>query len=146
MPRLNVMVENLARAQAALLRAADGVSVDQWKTSPGAGRWSAAELVCHLMTVERAVIRSVDKQLQKPAKQFPFYNRFHIPMPIVECGLIRRKSPLPLEPQLIRRKEEMLAELWEVRVRTLAFIGETVERDLSKYHMPHAFPGNIKRV
>jgi hypothetical protein len=125
------------------LRAADGVSVDQWKTSPGAGRWSAAELVCHLMTVERAVIRSVDKLLQKPPKQFPFYQRFHIPMAIVESGFIRRKSPLPLEPQLIRSKEEMLAELREVRERTLAFIGETVERDLSKYHKPHAFLGTL---
>jgi hydroxymethylpyrimidine/phosphomethylpyrimidine kinase len=33
--------------------------------------------------------------------------------------------------------------LREVRERTLAFIKETVVRDLSKYHMPHAFLGTL---
>lgn len=143
MPPLKAILENLARAQEGLMRAADDVSVDQWKTSPGAGRWSAGELVCHLMTVERAVISGADKLLQKPPKQLPFYKRFHIPMALVESRLIRRKSPLPIDPQLIRGKEEMLAELREVRCRTLAFIEETRGRDLSKYHMPHAFLGTL---
>lgn len=143
MALLNAIVENLARAQNGLLRAADVVSVDQWKTSPGAGRWSASEVVCHLMTVERAIIRSTDKLLQKPPKRIPFYKRFHIPMAVVEYRLIRRTSPLPIDPQMIRGKEEMLAELREVRDRTLAFIEETRGRDLSKYHMPHAFLGTL---
>jgi hypothetical protein len=142
-PRLNAIVKNLAHAQAGLLRAADDVSADQWKTSPGAGRWSASEVVCHLIIVERAVVRGVDKLLEKAPKPLPFYKRFHIPMAIVESGLIRRKSPFPIEPQMIRGKEEMLAELREVRERTLAFLGETMERDLSKYHMPHAFLGTL---
>jgi hypothetical protein len=42
---------------------------------------------------------------------------------------------------MIREKEEMLAELKQVRERTLEFIGETMERDLSKYCMPHPFLG-----
>ena len=76
--------------------------------------------------------------LQKPPKSVPFYKRFHVPMAVVESRLIRRKTPIPLDAQIVRQKEEMLAELREVRERTLAFIGETRERDLSKYLMPHA--------
>jgi hypothetical protein len=44
---------------------------------------------------------------------------------------------------MIREKEEMLSELKQVRKRTIEFIGETMERDLSKYCMPHPFLGTL---
>jgi hypothetical protein len=37
----------------------------------------------------------------------------------------------------------MLAELRQVRERTLAFIEETMGRDLSKYRMTHPFLGSL---
>jgi uncharacterized damage-inducible protein DinB len=126
-----------------LLRAADAVPEEQWKTSPGEGRWSAGELVGHLITIEKAILRSTDKLLQKPPKTLPFYKRFHIPMAVVESRMIRRKTPIPIDSGMIRRKEEMLEELREVRERTLTFIKETSARDLTKYSMPHAFLGTL---
>ena len=116
---------------------------DQWLTPPGEDRWSAGELVGHLITVERAILRNVDKVLQKLPRSLPFYKRFHIPMAVVELRLIRRKSPIPINDQTIGEKEAMLAELREVRERTLAFIEETRGRDLSPYSMPHAFLGTL---
>jgi uncharacterized damage-inducible protein DinB len=142
-PPLNTVVENLDRAQKTFLRTADSVPAYLWRTPPGEGRWSAGELVGHLITVERAILRNMDKVLQKPPRALPFYKRFHIPMAVVELRLIRRKSPIPIDGQTLREKEGMLAELREVRERTLAFIGETMERDLSKYTMPHAFLGTL---
>jgi len=112
-------------------------------TPPGEDRWSAGELVGHLITVERAILRNVDKVLQKLPRSLPFYKRFHIPMAVVELRLIRRKSPIPINDQTIGEKEAMLAELREVRERTLAFIEETRGRDLSPYSMPHAFLGTL---
>jgi len=125
------------------LRAADSVPAEQWRTSPGEGRWSAGELVGHLITVERAILRNVDKVLQKPPRALPFYKRFHVPMAVVELRLIRRKSPIPTDDQILGEKEAMLAELREVRERTLAFIEETMERDLSKYTILHASLGTL---
>jgi uncharacterized damage-inducible protein DinB len=125
------------------LRAADSVPAEQWRTSPGEGHWSAGELVGHLITVERAILRNVDKVLQKPPRALPFYKRFHVPMAVVELRLIRRKSPIPTGDQILGEKEAMLAELREVRERTLAFIEETMERDLSKYTILHAFLGTL---
>jgi uncharacterized damage-inducible protein DinB len=142
-PPLKTIIENLARAHAGLLRAADDVAMEQWTCSPGEGKWSAGELVCHLITVERTIVGGTDKLLQKPPRTVPFYKRFHVPMAVVESRWIRRKSPLPMEPERIRSKEEMLAELREVRERTVAFLEETRERDLSKYHMPHPFLGTL---
>ena len=143
MPSLKTIVENLARAQEGLLRAADTVSADQWKTRPGDDRWSAGELVGHLITIERAILSNADKLLQELPKRVPFFKRFHVPMAVVESRLIRRKTPIPANPQILRGKEEMLAELREVRGRTLAFIEETTGRDLGKYHMPHPFLGTL---
>ena len=143
MAKLNVIVENLTRAQAGFLRAADEVPEDEWKTNPAAGRWSAGELVSHLICVERAIVSGADKLLENSPKPLPFYKRFHMPMTLVELSLIKRKSPRLVEPQMVRGKEEMLAELREIRERTLAFIEETRGRDLSGYHMPHPFLGTL---
>jgi uncharacterized damage-inducible protein DinB len=140
---LATIVENLARAQSDLLRAADAVPADQWKTRPADGRWSAGELIGHLSAIERAILSRADRLLQKPPKSVPFYRRFHVPMMIVEARVIRRKAPVPLEPQVVREKEEMLAELRGVRERTLAFIEDTRGRDLSKYNMAHPFLGTL---
>jgi uncharacterized damage-inducible protein DinB len=125
------------------LRAADQVSADQWKTRPAEGRWSAGELVGHLITVESAILRSMGKLLEKPPKSVPFYKRFHVPMAVVESRLIRRKSPIATDGAMIRKKEEMLAELQDTRERTLAFIGETMDRDLSQYTAGHPFLGTL---
>ena len=140
---LKSITKNLVRAEKEFLSAADAVPADHWKTKPGEDCWSAGELVCHLIMVERSVTQGAAKLLQKPAKPRPFYKRFHIPMALVESRLIRRKSPIPLDPQLICEKEKMLAQLRRIREQTMEFIEETSGRDLSKYHMAHPFLGTL---
>jgi uncharacterized damage-inducible protein DinB len=142
-PPLATIIENLARAQGDLLRAADAVPAERWKTRPAEGRWSAGELICHLSAIERAILSRTDKLLQKSPNPVPFYKRLHVPMILVEARVIRRKAPTPVEPRTVGEKEEMLAELRQVRERTLAFIEETMDCDLSKYCMAHAFLGTL---
>jgi len=142
-PSLASITENLARAETQFLAAADAVPPGQWKTCPGQGRWSAGELVCHLIMVERAIIRNADKSLHHPPKPLPFLKRFHLPMAIVEARLIPRKTPIPLDPSLVCEKEDMLAQLREVRERTRIFMQETSGKDLKKYNMPHPFLGTL---
>lgn len=143
MPPLEPILGKLARAQRGLLRAADAVPPQLWSTSPKAGTWSAAELVAHLMIVERAIIRAADKIQNKAPKPVPVFQRFHLPLAVAELRLVRLKSPLPLDPALVREKEAMLAELREVRERTLAFLHETAGRDLSAYRWRHPFLGSL---
>jgi DinB family protein len=142
-PRLELIFEKLALAQDRLLRAADSVPPDQWKKSPDSGGWSAAEIVAHLIMVERAVIGSADRMTQKTPKHFSMLKRLHLPMALVEARLVRRKTPIPLDPELVREKETMLAELREARERTLAFMDETKGRDLSAYRWPHPLLGSL---
>jgi hypothetical protein len=93
--------------------------------------------------VERAILTGTDRLMQEPPKRRPFFKRLHIPMAVVEARLIPLKTPIPLDPALVGQKEEMLAQLREVRGRTLAFVEETRGRDLTKFHMPHPFLGTL---
>jgi len=135
--------EKLARAQTAFFRAADAISAEKWDNCPGLNEWSAAELVAHLVVVERGVITRVDQLTQKFPLPVPFPKRMHLPLWLVEARVIRRKSPVPLDPCLMAEKEEMLGRLRGVRERTLAFISETEGRDLSAYCWRHPFLGML---
>lgn len=133
----------LSRAQSDFCRAADTISPNQWNVQPGPEAWSAAELVAHLVMVERAVIGGADRVTQKTPKQIPALKRLHLPIWLLESRLIRRKTPIPLDHGLFGNKEEMLAELRAARERTLAFMEETKDRDLSAYCWPHVFLGML---
>jgi len=133
----------MARAQTALLSAADAVAADDWKTRPSEGKWSAAELVAHLMMVERAVVRKADHVAQHPPKRVSLLKRIHIPMALVESRWIRRKSPVPVQPEMLGDKEVMLAELRNVRERSLAFLEETRNRNLAEYCWAHPALGTL---
>ena len=140
-PRVEPLLKNLDRAQSELLSTADTIPAEAWKRVPREGSWSAGEIIAHLIMVERGILSQTDRKLQEPPERVPFLKRFHLPMAMVEARLIRRKTPMQLDPSLLRTKEEMLAELREVRGRTRAFLEETNMRDLSSYRWPHPFLG-----
>jgi hypothetical protein len=140
---LDPILGQLAAAQSAFFRAADAVSLEQWTCRPGPGEWSAAEVVAHLVMVERAIVGGADRVTQKQPKYIPYLKRLHLPLLLVESRIIRRKSPIPLDSSLLGGKEDMLAELRGVRERTLAFLEETQKRDLSEYRWKHAFLGML---
>ena len=143
MRSLPSITENLARAEKQFLASIAAISAGQWKASPGEGRWSAGEVVCHLIQVERTIILNLGKVLQRPPKPRPFSKRFHLPMALVESRLIPRKTPIPLDPALLQEKDEMLTQLRQTRASTRSFIEETAGKDLRKYHMPHPFLGTM---
>jgi hypothetical protein len=64
-------------------------------------------------------------------------------MALVESRLIRRKSPVPIDTAMLQGKEVMLAELRDVRERSLAFLEENRGRDLGKYYWPHPALGTL---
>jgi len=142
-PSIQPILDKLARAQTTFFRAADAIPPGKWSRKPRAEEWSAAELVAHLIMVERAVVGGADRIIQKTPKHIPFGGRFHLPLWLVESRLIRRKTPIPLDHGLLRPKEEMLGELRAARERTLSFLEETQRRELSAYRWKHAFLGML---
>lgn len=142
-PDLAAISNRLARAQEGFLRAADSVPPDLWQARPPDGGWSPAEIAAHLCQVERGVIGTADRIFRHPPRVVPLLKRFHFPLKMVEARVIRRQSPIPLDPGLLSTKESMLAALRALRERTLAFLEETSSRDLSAYYWPHPFLGML---
>ena len=143
MPQLQPILEKLDRAQYSLVLAADAVPANLWKTCPREGAWSAAELIAHVMMVERTVVGAAERILKKQPKHIPVWKRFRLPFAVAEIRLFRMKTPIPLDSQLLLEKDAMLAELREVRGRTLGLIEETRDRDLSAYRWRHPFLGSL---
>jgi DinB superfamily len=143
MAALQPIIEKLAKAQSGMLRAADAVCSEQWKTRPSPVAWSAAELIGHVMAIERAVLATADRHVQCAPRPVSMIRRVHLPVALSESRLFRVKTPIPLDPAMVGEKEEMLAELREVRERTLAFIDETSGRDLSVYRWRHLILGYL---
>jgi len=142
-PDIDLLAANLVKAQSEFLRAADAIAPQDWKVRPGEGRWSAAELVAHLVAVEKAIIEKADRVSQNRPRPMPLYKRFHLPMRLVESRLVRRKSPIPVDPASLSSKEEMLAELRQARERSLAFVEETRHRQLGAYYWLHPALGML---
>lgn len=143
MPSIDPILEKLARAQSSFFRAADAIQADKWAVKPRPGEWCAGELVAHLILVERSIVGGADRILQKTPKRIPLRKRMHLPIWLVKSRIIRRKSPIPMDENMVGPKEEMLAELRAVRERSFAFLEETKRRDLSAYCWPHAFLGML---
>jgi hypothetical protein len=126
-----------------MLSTADEVPTDQWRTRPKRGGWCAAEIIAHLIMVERSVVGSADRVTQHRPKRISRLKRLHLPLALVEARLVKRQAPVPVDPDMLAEKETMLAELRNVRERMLAFIDETKERNLAVYRWQHPFLGSL---
>jgi DinB superfamily len=140
---LDAIREKLNRTQAAFCGAADEIPSEKWAVQPGPARWSAAEVVAHLVVVERAIVGKADRIAQKAPLPVSRVKRMHLPMWLAEARLIRLKSPVPLDASILDGKEAMLATLRVAREHTFAFLSRTENRDLSAYHWPHPFLGML---
>ena len=135
--------EKLALAQTLFFRAADSIAAERWEQQPGPQEWSAAELVGHLVVVERGIIGRANSITQKTPLPVSFRKRLHLPLWFVEARVVRRKSPVPQDPSLIGPKQAMLGTLRDVRERTLVFLTDTEQRNLKAYCWQHPFLGML---
>jgi len=135
--------QKLNAAQAVFCGTADPISPEQWAHQPGPQQWSAAEVVAHLVVVERAIVEKAGSIIQKAPLPVPFSKKWHLPVRLAEMRVSRVKSPLPQDPSLLGEKEAMLATLRGARERTIAFLAETEHRDLSAYYWKHPFIGML---
>jgi DinB superfamily len=140
---LDTLVACLTKAQSEFLRAADLIPATSWRRRPEEGRWSAAELVQHLVAVEKGVLEKADRVSQKTPRKVAFFKRFHLPMVLVEWRFVRLKSPIAVNSETLLGKEDMLAELRHTRERSLAFLEETKERELGVYLWRHPALGML---
>lgn len=133
----------LQQSRSGLLEAAALVSAGQWQQRPGPGRWSAAEVLSHLTTVELRIQEGLGTMLAHEPKPVPFWRRFHIPPKLSEYRLIKVKTPLPLDTSVLAEKEPMLEKYGAIRTRTYEMLEANAKLDLRRWRWPHPFFGSI---
>ncbi|HKV04536.1 MAG TPA: DinB family protein [Candidatus Acidoferrales bacterium] len=143
MRNLAPVLAHLEKTRAELLSAAGSVSGDRWNQAPGRGGWSAAEIAAHLAIVERAIIARAEELVKREPEPTPLLKRFHRPVRLAQWRIFRRKTPIPLDPQLVSERPAALEHLAATRKATLEFIGANRLRDLSAYRYPHPFLGSF---
>lgn len=137
------IVERLTRCRAGLEASLAPFTAENWQKAPGPGRWSAAEVIAHVSMVEDNITTKAEKVVGAEPRLVSFRERLHVPVAIVKWRGIKRKSPIPLDPALLKSKEEMLASLTALRRRSVALLEENRERNLSAYHWRHPFFGYL---
>lgn len=146
MAELSPVVGRLGRARSRLLEVADRIPAEVWNRRPEPERWSAAEVIAHLMMVEAAVVKGMEKLLATEPRPVAFWRRIHIP-PIVNLSrLVKVKTPLPLDPALLAAKDPMLERFAALRGETLALLEANWHRNLRRWRFPHPFFGSLNGV
>jgi hypothetical protein len=140
---LRPILEHLARSRARLLEVAAGIPEERWEQSQRQGGWSCAEVFTHLTQVESTISSTARKIVEKPPRQLPWYKRLHVPVRVVEYRLLKRRTPIPLDPALLAPKAESVARLEACRRDTLQFVEETRGRELGDYFALHPFLGYL---
>src|SRR5260370_5743281 len=121
MNRLDLILEQMSRSRAGLFDATDAISPRTWRSARRPEAWSVAEVIAHLTMVESAVTRGAERMIQQIPPRLPFWKKLHVPVRMAEWRLVRRKSPMPLDPSLLSDKEAMLACVRDAPARTLSF-------------------------
>ncbi|HUJ40757.1 MAG TPA: DinB family protein [Candidatus Acidoferrales bacterium] len=137
------IVELLNRSHLAFLEACERIPENRWKKSPPKGGWSAAEVVAHLTMVESAVWNGVREELSKRPGRYSLWQKMHIPVSMSAWRAVKRKTPVPLDSNLVRPRDVALQDYSSTRNRTLKLIAEQSARDLAPFRRPHPFLGSL---
>ncbi len=137
------IVTHLKEAHAAFLGACGSIPATQWTRPPAHGGWSAGEVVAHLIMVETRVLQAMKEALKKPPEPVPVWKKFHLPISITAMRGIKVKSPIPLNPALVRTQKQMLDDFSELRNRAVALLMASNQQDLGAYRARHPFMGSL---
>ena len=148
MNKVEAISEHLKRTAAGLQAMAERVPEDRWQERPKSGGWSAAEIVAHLTMVEDAATGKAERVVQHPPTSLSFREKVSkapaaLVRTLVVGRIVRRQSPIPLDPKLLSRKKDMLASFAERRRRTLTQLEKGATQDYSKYGWKHPFFGYL---
>ena len=138
-----VVLKNLAGSRERLLGMAQGLSREQWHYRPGPGRWSVAECVEHITTVEGRVLGFIQKTLESgpdPSKSSAMTDE--VLVTDVAGRITRFQAPEPAVPTGRWPHEQLLREFDGARQRTRDFAASTAA-DLRQHFFKHPRFGEL---
>ena len=93
--------------------------------------------------VEERTIFGMKRLLRAAPQPVPLRKRLHLPLAIATWRGRKVRTPIPLDPALVRDKQESFAGLIAAREATVAFIESTRGTDVSLHRFEHPFLGSL---
>jgi hypothetical protein len=93
--------------------------------------------------VEERTIFGMKRLLLAAPQPVPLRKRFHLPLAIATWRGRKVRTPIPLQPERVRDKQDSFAGLITAREATVAFIESTRGTDVSLYRFEHPFLGGL---
>ncbi len=118
----------LSQTRDNLLRAASGLSPAQLQFKPAPGRWSVAECLEHIVTVEHRVLDGIANALQQPAdptKRSAFDGRDDELLQVVTDRSNPRQAPEAIHPSNRWPHDQLMPEFQAARKRSIELAGNT---------------------
>lgn len=138
-------VTYLAQTRDNLLRAASGLSPAQLQFKPAPDRWSVAECLEHIITVENRVFDGISTAIAQPAdgsKRGSYDGRDDELVQIVTDRGSRRQAPEAALPSRRWAPDQLVREFQGTRKRTIDF-ASTTECDPRQHFFPHRALGEL---
>jgi len=138
-------LHHLAESRERLLRMAQGLSREQWHYRSAPGRWTVAECVEHIVTVESRVLDRIQKSLEKgpdPSKRSAMEGQDDVMFAGAEARVTRFQAPEVLIPTGRWPDEQLLQEFEAARQQTRDFAAST-QADLRRHYFKHPIFGEL---
>jgi uncharacterized damage-inducible protein DinB len=138
-------LQNLAESRERLLRMAQGLSSEQLHYRPAPGRWTVAECVEHIATVEGRVLGRIQKTLEQgpdPSKRSAVEGQEDLMVAGAVARVARFQAPEVLVPTGRWPDEQLLQEFEAARQQTRDFAAST-QADLRRHFFKHPVFGEL---
>jgi uncharacterized damage-inducible protein DinB len=138
-------LHQLTESREGLLRMAQGLSREQWHYRSAPGRWTVAECVEHIVTVEARLLDRIQKSLEKepdPSKHSALEGQDHALIAKTVARVDRFQAPEVLVPTGRWPHEQLLPEFEVARRLTRDFAVGT-QADLRRHFFKHPIFGDL---
>jgi hypothetical protein len=138
-------ISYLAQTRDNLLRAASGLSPAQMQFKPAPDRWSVAECLEHLITVEDRCYEGLSNALHEPAdsaKRSAFDGRDDELLQIVTDRGSRRQAPEAIHPSGRWPHDQLIRQFQSARKRTIDLAAST-DCDPRQHFFAHRAFGDL---
>ena len=139
------LLKHLGESRERLLRMARGLSCEQWHYRAAPGRWTVAECVEHIATVEGRILGAIQRSLQAEpddSKLSGWKGKEQEMLADVAGRVTRFPAPEVVLPTGRWPEERLLEEFEGARERTREFAAST-EADLRRHFFKHPVFGEL---
>jgi len=140
-----ILLDQLHRSHELVHTLAAGLTESQWEFRESPGRWSIAECIEHITTVETRTLSRIERKLTEPPepeKRHLTVGKDQLIPAVIPLRATRVQAPEPVRPVGRWKTPELLSQFREARERTIYFVNGS-SHNLRDHIFAHVAMGEI---